>query len=69
MDGQEDVDENAVDDAEPKIKADPDGKASKSAKKQNPMELQIYSEEELAEMNRERLVANVTIFEGALPLK
>ncbi|KAG8744660.1 hypothetical protein FRC10_009693 [Ceratobasidium sp. 414] len=62
IDGQENAGEQAGD-AEPKVKADPDGEGSKSSAKQNPLELQIHSDEELDEMNRERLVHNVTILE------
>ncbi|KAG9079604.1 hypothetical protein FS749_008379 [Ceratobasidium sp. UAMH 11750] len=62
VDGQENADEQA-NDAEPKVKADPDGEASKSSAKRDPLELQMYSDEELEEMNRERLVHNVTILE------
>ncbi|KAG9089736.1 hypothetical protein FRC06_001412 [Ceratobasidium sp. 370] len=62
VDGQENADGQAGD-AEPKVKADPDGEASKSSAKRDPLELQIYSDEELEEMNRERLVHNVTILE------
>lgn len=49
---------------EPKVKADPDGHTSKSSKKRDPMELRIYSEDELAGVSRDRLVADVTILEG-----
>lgn len=61
----EETEETPEGDVEPKIKADPDGNAAKGSKKHNPMELRIYSEDELASMSRDRLVADVSILEGA----
>ncbi|KAG8710414.1 hypothetical protein FRC09_000152 [Ceratobasidium sp. 395] len=58
-DGEEEQSNNA----EPVVKADPDGKTSKSSAKQNSLELQIYSIEELEEMNRKQLLGNISIFE------
>ncbi|CAE6532357.1 unnamed protein product [Rhizoctonia solani] len=50
---------------EPKIKDDPDGAPSKNPKreKNDPTELCVYTAEELSGMNRDRLVADVTILE------
>ncbi|CAE6448952.1 unnamed protein product [Rhizoctonia solani] len=52
-------------DVEPKIKDDPDGAPSKNPKreKHDPNELRIYTDEELANLRRDRLVADVTILE------
>ncbi|CCO32987.1 Structural maintenance of chromosomes protein 4 AltName: Full=Cell untimely torn protein 3 [Rhizoctonia solani AG-1 IB] len=63
--------ENAMDEdegeknAEPRVKDDPDGIPSKTSKreKHDPHELRIYTDEELANMERNRLVADVTILE------
>ncbi|KAH7339002.1 RecF/RecN/SMC N terminal domain-containing protein [Rhizoctonia solani] len=51
--------------AESRIKDDPDGAPSKNPKKEkhDPTVLRTYADEELAGMNRDRLVADVTILE------
>lgn len=60
------MDEDGEKEAEPKIKDDPDGAPSKNPKreKHDPMELRAFTDEELSGMNRDRLVADVTILEG-----
>jgi hypothetical protein len=63
----EDGTENEGDEAEPRIKVDPDAKQSKNPNKHDPTELRIYTEEELSRMNRDRLVADVSILEGKPP--
>ncbi|KAF8684667.1 SMC proteins Flexible Hinge Domain [Rhizoctonia solani] len=59
------MDEDGEKSVEPKVKDDPDGAPSKKPKreKHDPSELRIYTDEELASMNRDRLVADVTILE------
>ncbi|KEP53194.1 structural maintenance of chromosomes protein [Rhizoctonia solani 123E] len=54
--------------AEPRIKDDPDGAPPKNPKreKQDPSVLQVYTDEELSSMNRDRLVVDVTILEEKL---
>ncbi|ELU39447.1 Subunit of the condensin complex, which reorganizes chromosomes during cell division [Rhizoctonia solani AG-1 IA] len=59
------MDEDGEKSVEPKVKDDPDAVPSKKPKreKHDPSELRIYTDEELASMNRDRLVADVTILE------
>ncbi|QRW09296.1 structural maintenance of chromosomes protein [Ceratobasidium sp. AG-Ba] len=65
IDTQHNADEQD-ENVEPKIKDDPDGQAKKKSKKHDPMELQIYSEDELSEMQRERLAHDVALLEDKM---
>ncbi|CUA72888.1 Structural maintenance of chromosomes protein 4 [Rhizoctonia solani] len=62
------MDEDGENDAEPRIKDDPDGAPSKNPKreKQDPTVLQRYTDEELSDMDRKHLAADVLLLEDKL---
>ncbi|CAE7140346.1 unnamed protein product [Rhizoctonia solani] len=66
--GEKDAEVMEENNAEPKIKDDPDGAPSKNPKqeKQDPTVLRIYTDEELSGMKRDRLVADVSLLEEKL---